>query len=223
MPGASHLSLAALTLAAALTAPQSGGACNLALLLAIDISGSVDDREYQLQVQGTADALSDPEVAQALIQGPVTLAVVQWSAVGMQKVVQPWTRMESLDDVRRFADTARAQERVFGKADTAVADAIRFATRQFDDVPECRFRVLDISGDGVQNAGGPLPEARGQAVAAGIAINAIAIEGLGVTITEFYRRQVITKGGFVVTARGHEEYPLAIRTKLLREISVPLG
>jgi Ca-activated chloride channel homolog len=223
MPGAPSPFLAALSIAAALSGPAPAGACNLALLLAIDISGSVDDREYKLQVQGTADALSDPEIAHALIQGKVAVAVVQWSAVGMQKVVQPWKRMDSRADVAAFAAAARAQDRVFGKADTAVADAIAFAVRQFDEVPDCRFRILDISGDGVQNAGGPLPDARDRAIAAGIGINAIAIEGMGVTISEFYRRAVITKGGFVVTARGHEDYPRAIRAKLLREIAVPLG
>jgi len=68
----------------------SARGCSLALLLAIDISGSVDDGEYRLQVDGTADALSDPDIQAALLSGPVTLAVMQWSAVGMQKIVQPW-------------------------------------------------------------------------------------------------------------------------------------
>ncbi|MFZ1660383.1 MAG: DUF1194 domain-containing protein [Paracoccaceae bacterium] len=201
----------------------SARGCSLALLLAIDISGSVDDGEYRLQVDGTADALEDPDIQSALLSGPVTLSVMQWSAVGMQKIVQPWQRMETMEDIRRFGADARIQERAFGKADTAVSDAISTAVRAFDDVPDCPKRVIDISGDGVQNAGGPLPLARNKAIAAGITINAIAIEGIGLTISEFFRRNVVTKGGFVITARGHTDYPRAIREKILREIVVPLG
>ena len=198
-------------------------ACDVALLLAIDISGSVDDAEYRFQVDGTADALQDPDVINALLQGNAAVAVVQWSAVGMQKLVQPWQRMHSRAAIADFATATRAQERAFGKADTAVADAISFAVRQFDAAPDCRRNVIDISGDGVQNAGSPLPEARTSAIDRGITLNAIAIEGLGVAITEFYRRSVITKDGFVLTARGHLDYPRAIRAKLLREIVVPTG
>lgn len=211
----------ALALSLAQAGPTLG--CDLALLLAIDISGSVDDAEYRLQVDGTADALADPTVADALIQGDVALAVVQWSAVGMQQVVQPWTIVRSRADVEAFAAQARATERAFGKADTAVADAIRFSVRQFANAPDCKRHVIDISGDGQQNAGSPLPEARRAAQDAAITINAVAIEGIGNSITEFYRRSVITDTGFVMTSRGHTDYPAAIRAKLLREVAVPLG
>ena len=207
---------------AALTA-ASASACELALLLAIDISGSVDDAEYRLQVDGTADALRDPEVIEALLHGGVAVAVMQWSAVEMQALVQPWQRMDSRAAIAEFAARARAQERAFGKADTAVADAIAFAVRQFDSAPDCRRRVIDISGDGVQNSGSALPVARTAAINRDITLNAIAIEGIGLAITEFYRRTVITKDGFVLTARGHLDYPRAIRAKLLREIVVPTG
>lgn len=216
------LPVGSLALVIALWATQVSG-CELALLLAIDISGSVDDGEYRLQVDGTADALSDPAVADALVQGNVALAVVQWSAVGMQKVVQPWTRMDSRADVAAFADVARATGRAFGKADTAVADAIAYSVAQFGNAPVCRRHVIDISGDGQQNAGSALPDARQRAIDAGITINAIAIEGLGLSITEFYRYWVITDTGFVMTSRGHSDYPAAIRAKLLREVAVPMG
>lgn len=214
---------AAALLALGLARPFPVLGCELALLLAIDISGSVDDGEYRLQVDGTADALGDPAVADALVQGRVTVAVVQWSAVGMQKVVQPWTPIDNHADLRAFAAQARATERAFGKADTAVADAILFSVGQFADVPDCRRQVIDISGDGQQNAGSPLPQARQAAASAGITINAIAIESIGQSISEFYRNSVITDTGFVMTAQGHGDYPAAIRAKLLREVAVPLG
>ena len=202
---------------------QAEATCTIALLLAIDISGSVDDAEYRLQVDGTADALADPEVIAALLQGHSALAVAQWSSVGMQKLVQPWQQMDSPADVAAFANQARLTERAFGKAQTSVADALQFSIDRFANAPACLHRVIDISGDGVQNEGGSLPVARDRAIAAGITINAIAIESIGLAITEFYRRLVITRDGFVVTAHGHVEYPRAIREKLLRELVVPTG
>ncbi|MCX8509696.1 MAG: DUF1194 domain-containing protein [Rhodobacteraceae bacterium] len=216
-----HAALLAAGLAALV--PLRAAGCDLALLLAIDISGSVDDGEYQLQVEGTAKALEYPEVAAALLNAEVALSVVQWSSVGMQKLVQPWRRMESAAALAAFARAARAQERAFGKADTAVGDALAFSVAQFATVPDCRRRVIDISGDGVQNAGGALAPSRALAIRAGISINAIAIEGMGLTISEFYRRNVITKGGFVVTATGHTDYPRVLRMKILREVARPMG
>ncbi|MFO1174342.1 MAG: DUF1194 domain-containing protein [Paracoccaceae bacterium] len=201
----------------------SSAGCEIALLLADDISGSVDDGEYRLQVDGLADALADPDVVAALLQGRAALAVVQWSATGMQKLVMPWRQMTSAADIAAFADEARIQPRAFGKAQTAVADALAFSVNQFASAPDCRHRVIDISGDGVQNEGGSLSAAREAAIAARIEVNAIAIEGLGLAITEFYRRMVITRNGFVVTAHGHVEYPRAIREKLVRELVVPTG
>jgi len=210
-------------LIAAFAAPAPARECTLALLLAVDISGSVDDGEYRLQVDGAADALADPEIRDALLSGPVALAVMQWSSIGMQKLVQPWTLMESEADLDRFAAAARVQDRAFGKADTAIGDAIVAAVAAFDRAPPCPHRVIDISGDGVQNAGGSLAAAREQAIEAGISINAIAIEGIGLTISEFYRRQVVTRGGFVITARTHNDYPRAIKAKIRREVVVPTG
>jgi Ca-activated chloride channel homolog len=146
---------------------------------------------------------------------------VQWSGTGMQTTVLSWTRIATLADVAALADAARALPRAYDGSDTAVGDAIAFSTATFAAVADCRRRVIDISGDGPQNAGLPLSPSRGAALAAGIEINAIAIEGMGVSITEFYRRYVISKDGFVVTARGHLDYPRAIRAKLLREIERP--
>ncbi len=208
----------------ALTGPAGAETgCKLALLLAIDISGSVDAGEYRQQIEGTALALQDPDIVAALVQGQVALSLMQWSSVGMQKMTLPWRRIDRPAAAAAMAGAVRDQERAFARADTAVADAIAFAVRQFDQVPDCPRRVIDISGDGVQNAGGPLPEARQLADRAGISVNAIAIEGLGLTITEFFRRSVITRGGFVVTAGGHSDYPRAIRLKILRELVRPMG
>lgn len=197
--------------------------CEVALLLSIDVSGSVDAGEYRLQADGLADALADPRIVEALVGGEAALLLMHWSGAGMQREVLPWTRMRDERDVAAFAAAARSAPRAFRGSDTAVGDALAFAVTRFGAVADCRRQVIDISGDGPQNAGGPLPPARAAAEAAGIAVNAIAIESLGLSITEFYRRHVITRGGFVMSARGHLDYADAIRAKILREIGKPVS
>jgi Ca-activated chloride channel homolog len=200
-------------------------ACETALLLSIDVSGSIDGGDYRLQTGGLAAALSDPEVADALVRGQIALAVVQWSGTDEQALVLPWQRMLVPADVTRFADRAAAIPRVFSGSDTAVGEGLRFATAQFAAVPDCKRRVIDVSGDGQENAGFTDAKARGEAIDAGILINAIAIEepGPAFPITNYYRGWVITPGGFVLTARGLQDYAETLRLKLLRELTKPIG
>ena len=200
-------------------------ACDTALVLSIDVSGSIDVGDYRLQAQGLATALSDPEVAEALVRGQVALAVVQWSGAGQQSLTLDWQRMLSPDAVATFADRAAAMPRAFRGSDTAVGEGLSFALAQFDAVPDCRRKVVDISGDGQENAGFTDAQARSAAQAAGVSVNAIAIEepGPAMPITTYYRAWVITRDGFVVTARGLEDYAETLRLKLLRELADPVG
>lgn len=198
-------------------------ACDTALMLMIDVSNSIDPGEYRLQTDGMADAVLDPEVADALIQGETAIAVMQWSGVDRQEVTLPWRQIRSEADVHAFAAETRALPRAFVMSDTAPAEAIRFALDQFDTAPACQRRVIDISGDGPPNAGSDTATASRLAERRGVTINAIAIESLGLAITNFYTRQVITRDGFVMTARGHLEYPQALRDKILREVSRIFG
>lgn len=213
------------TLALTLCLTQPALACDTALLLAIDVSGSIDRGEYALQIGGLYDALRDPEVADVLLQGQVALAVVQWSGLGRQALVLPWQRMLSPQALTRFADRARALPRAFQGSDTAVGEALGFSIEQFNDVPDCKRHVIDISGDGPENAGNTVAAARRAAIARTIDINAIAIEDMGASapISNFYKNWVITPKGFVMTARGVDDYPRALRAKLLRELIKPIG
>lgn len=196
-------------------------ACETALLLAVDVSGSIDPHEYALQTNGLADAIQSPDIAAALVHGQVALALVHWSGVGRQKLSLPWQRMTTPAEVTAFAGALRSIPRPREYSDTAIAEAILFSIRQFAAVPDCRQSVIDMSGDGVENATNGLPDARAKAAAAGITINAIAIEADGrwANLSEYFRKRVITPGGFVVTARGVADYPRAIREKLLRELT----
>ena len=200
-------------------------ACEVALLLSIDISGSIDAGEYAIQTEGLALALSDDAIIEALVAGQMALAVVHWSGIGRQALVLPWQRVQSASDVARFAATAAAQPRTFSASDTAVGQAIDFSAAQFTAVADCTRKVIDISGDGPENSGFTDAAARARTHALGIEINAIAIEDAGRTdpVTRYYQKWVITKGGFVITARGLEDYPRAMREKLLREVSKLIG
>ncbi|WP_128513716.1 DUF1194 domain-containing protein [Tabrizicola thermarum] len=215
-------------LRAALLACLSTGpalSCETALMLSIDVSGSIDAGEYQLQTGGLAAALADPEIADALVRGQVALAVVQWSGTEEQALVLPWQRMLAPDDVTRFAARAAVVPRAFRGSDTAVGQGLRFATARFAAVPDCRRKVIDISGDGQENAGFTDAAARGEAMAAGLTINAIAIEepGQAFPISAYYRKRIVTPDGFVVSVRGLQDYPETLRRKLLRELTKTLG
>lgn len=209
---------------ACLTASPAVG-CETALLLSIDVSGSIDSGDYRLQTEGLAVALSDPEVMEALVRGQMALAVVQWSGIDQQALVLTWARMLAPEDVSGFAAKAASMQRVFYGSDTAVGQGLRFATAQFASVPDCRRKVIDISGDGQENAGFTDAHARAEAIDAGLILNAIAIEepGPAIPITTYYRNWIITPGGFVVTARGLQDYAETLRLKLLRELTKPIG
>jgi len=200
-------------------------ACETALILMIDVSNSIDPGEYRLQVDGMADALLDAEVTEALVQGQVALAVMQWSGPDQQEISLAWAQMRAPLDVARFAAAARAMPRAFYLSDTAPAEALEAALAYFAEAPSCLRRVIDVSGDGTPNAGGdvrPLPR---RAERMGVTINGIAIEaeGRSLAISGFYERVLTTRDGFTLTARGYDDYPRAIRAKILREISRVLG
>lgn len=198
-------------------------ACRTALVLAMDVSNSVDPAEYRLQADGLAAALRDPVIAEILVRDQVALSVVHWSGVDSQRVVLPWTQIFAPALVDAFANAVDRTPRAFVLSDTAPAEALDFAVEHLSRAPDCERRIIDMSGDGTPNAGGEIGRARRRAERAGVTVNGLAIEGIGVAITNFYARSVITGDGFVVTARGHRDYARAIRIKILREISRAIG
>jgi Ca-activated chloride channel family protein len=203
--------------------PNLSMACDTALILTIDVSNSVDPGEYRLQVDGLAAALRDPEIAEAMVRQNAAIAVVQWSGKDRQELTLPWTRIRTSLDAALLADTSQLMPRAFVLSDTAPAEAIRFALPLFSQVPDCKNKVIDISGDGTPNSGSSTRDARNMAEQMGVTINGIAIESMGLAISNFYKGAVVTRNGFVITARTHREYPDAIRRKILRELSMVLG
>jgi Ca-activated chloride channel family protein len=214
-------------LAALLPAPALAGAaegtCDTALVLAIDVSNSVDGAEYRLQIDGLADALRDPELARVMVEGRVAVTVMQWSDEERQQVSISWEVIGSSSQAMLLSARVRALPRVFEMAGTAPAEAVWTALALLEEAPPCGRQVIDVSGDGPRNSGGSVPEARDAAHAAGVTINGIAIETQGREVSTFYMNHLVTPGGFVLRARGHSDYPRSIREKLLRELGSPVG
>lgn len=212
----------ALYLAVSLTPTISVG-CDTALILTIDVSNSIDPSEYKLQTDGLVAALRNPEIVDAMVRQEAAIAVVQWSGKDRQQVTVPWTRVRTSLDAARLADQAQLMPRAFVLSDTAPAEAILFSLELFDQVHDCKNKVIDVSGDGTPNSGSETRNARNAAERAGVTINGIAIESMGLAITNFYKGAIITRNGFVITARTHREYPDAIRRKIIRELSQVIG
>ena len=205
-------------LAAMLPAGHARG-CDLALVLAVDVSGSVDPQEYRLQMDGLAAALSDPLISEALVQAEAQLALVQWSGKSRQALSLPWTGITDFAALSAFAQRVGTAERRWRNYSTSIGEVLRFVLPLFDQVPACRRRVIDLSGDGPSNEGAA-PEAVKPALAtAGVTVNAIAIEASEDGLAAYFFDHVIHgPGAFVVSARSFADYPDQIRKKLLREV-----
>ena len=199
-------------------------ACDLALILAVDVSGSVDEEEYAIQRDGLARALADSVVREALVNASARVAVVQWSGASRQAVTVPWTALEDHDAAHGFAAAVAADPREWWQYSTAIGEVIALSLEMFAEVPECRRRVIDISGDGISNEGRPPAEFRATLTAAGVTINAVVIETEDRDLTGYFWENVIHgPGAFVVTADGFEQYAARIREKLIREVADQIG
>ncbi len=208
----------ALLIALAAWLPAPVLACQTALLLAIDVSNSIDAGEYRLQTDGLAAALRDPDIVEEMVQGQVRLSVVQWSGIGQTRVSLPWTDMHEPADVAAFAHAAERLPRAFIGSNTAVGGIIDFGVAHVVGQP-CHRWVIDISGDGQDNAGTRPLLRRRAAEAAGVQINGLAIEAGGRAVTSYFMRYVRTRDGFVMTADGYTDYPRALKAKIRREIA----
>ena len=199
-------------------------ACDVALMLAVDVSGSVAPEEYRIQMDGLADALEDRTIAGALVGSRAQVALMQWTGTGRQRVVTTWTQMESREDVARFAAQVRTEPRIWRNFSTAIGEALSLSIDYFALVPECRRRIIDISGDGVWNHG-PRPSlAWATEISEDVTINGLVILGATPNPLPHYEAEVIGGyGAFVEVAEDFNDYPRAILRKLLRELSPSLS
>ena len=198
--------------------------CDLALVLAVDVSGSVDQDEYRVQMDGLAFALRDSIVADALVDQKAAVTLIQWSGSSRQEQTVPWTQITALDDVDALARAIADDPRLWRNYSTAIGEALSLSIESFDTSPFCRRKVIDVSGDGLSNEGVEPHTLRPALRARGIVVNALAIETDDADLTAyFYENLIEGDGAFVITANGFEDYPEQIRRKLQRETTKQLS
>jgi hypothetical protein len=200
---------------------------DLELVLAVDVSGSVDEREYSLQMIGIAEALRLAEVGELIAShdSGVALTLVHWSGGHINRQVVPWRLLRDRGDALSFAAEVDKAHRSNWANQTALGHAIQYCVRLIDsNIFAGRLRRIDLSGDGRNNSGIAPAVARDAALARHITVNGLPIldgdPGLGDYFTAF------VAGGedaFVITAESYQDFAKAFRTKLLRELSPKLA
>ena len=219
------------TLLAPTLARAEGDPVDVLLVLAVDVSRSVDEDEARLQREGYRNAVADPVVVEAIrggMMGAIGLAYVEWAGAEYQRLVLPWTRIAGAGDAQAWSERLAEAPRA-SLSWTSISGALDFSLKVLNDAPlEATRRVIDVSGDGVNNSGGPVDLARDRVVAEGITINGLPIVNdrptFGrmppVPLDDYYRENVIGgPGAFVVVAEDFQSFGNAVKRKLIREIA----
>jgi hypothetical protein len=209
---------------------------DLLLVLAADVSGSMDESKFDLQRSGYAAAFSNSRVIEAIRGGPsgrIAVAFVEWSGILQQKIVLDWTVISNDETARQFGDHILEAPRAFDRNGTSISAGIDFAMAQLDRAPyDTRRRVIDVSGDGDNNSGRDVTAARDEAIAKGVTINGLVIltetptdwksahtNPLG-GLANYYRNNVIGgPGAFVMVAENSNSFRDVLVKKLIAEIA----
>jgi hypothetical protein len=219
---------AAIVLVAILVAPAGAveAQADVALVLAVDVSGSVNEARFTLQREGIVAALDSAAFAAIVAggsRGTIEIAVVEWAEE--QAVILPWTVVRGREDLAAVARRLREADRAWVHTKTDPGGGIAGAAALFGGAPLLADRkVIDVSGDGQQNAGEvPTSVARDIAIAQEIAINGLAItSGEEPHVDEWYRANVVGGvGSFVVVADGFEAFAEAFQRKVMLEVAGP--
>lgn len=199
-------------------------ACRLALLLAIDVSASVDTREFDLQRGGLAAALIAPEVEAAFLSSPdpVALSAYEWSGQWNQQVLLDWTMIENASDLALAAGRIVDARRSANGFPTSIGYALGYGSQMLSAAPHCLRQTIDLSGDGKNNHGFGPRLALEHFPMDDVTINALAIGGATALddLVAYFRSEVIQgPGAFVEVATDHVDFERAMRRKLQREVS----
>jgi hypothetical protein len=208
---------------------------SVALVLAVDVSTSINDERFQLQRRGYADAFLHPAVISAIQQssrGRIAVTLVEWAGADSQRVVVPWMEIADAEGGQIFAERLLSAPRPFDGW-TSISAAIDFSVQLLESSPYRSARmVIDVSGDGINNSGAPAAPARDAALAREIAINGLVITAdassaqaasRGVyepNLEGFYRDNVIGgTGAFVIAIDDFDSFAYAIVGKIVREVA----
>jgi hypothetical protein len=231
------IQLALLVLELLWPAPRARAAepVDLLLVLAADVSRSVDQAKFQLQREGYAAAIADRRVLEAISSGRhrrIAICYVEWSGVSAQKVVIDWSIISDADTARRFGDQLLELPRSFAER-TSISGGIDFAMTLFANAPyQAVRRTIDVSGDGTNNSGRDVTLARDDALAKGVTINGLVIlsdrpmawnpehTNPPGGLANYFRNNVIGgPGAFVIVAEDFNSFGQAIIKKLIAEIA----
>ena len=204
---------------------------DLELILAVDVSRSIDEVEAELQRRGYIDALTNDRVIDAILSGEhrrIAICYTEWAGTHYQTVVIDWTVLDSPAAARRFAEKLTEAPRA-SQSWTAVGAALAHAGQRFESPGfAAKRRVIDVSGDGRTNDGPPAEIVRDKLVAQGIVINGLPVmmnrTNFGrppdLLLDKYYEESVIGgPGSFMIVADNFDHFGRAVRTKLVREIS----
>lgn len=213
-----------------LLASGAGAAeCRLALVLALDVSSSVDDAEDRLQRGGLVSALTAPEVSAAFFatDQPVALAVFEWSGRYNQEILLDWTLIEGPAELIGAAEAIAASKRSHNDFPTAMGYALGYGAGLLQRAPQCLYKTLDMAGDGQNNEGFGPAAAYAEFPFEGVTVNGLVVNGADYEaetgLIAFYKSQVLHgPGAFIEIAQGFEDYERAMRRKLERELTPPV-
>jgi Protein of unknown function (DUF1194) len=196
---------------------------DLALILAVDCSSSVDVGDFRLQMDGIASALRNPQTAEAIAagdEGRIALSLVQWSSQKGQFVSVKWHILATPADLEAVARIVESTERRWLPGGTGLAAAVEYCTALLGNFPlPAKRHVIDVSGDGEDNEGGDAARARDVAVALGFVINGLPILNGSHYVEAYYRRRVVGgPGSFVFPTLNMQTFRDTMAQKLQREI-----
>lgn len=222
---------AALALPAATPARAQPQSVDLLLVLAIDISRSISESDARLQREGYRTAITSPEITTAIGRGPlgaIAVAYIEWAAFDRQTLLIPWTRIATPADAAAWA-AALAEKPWNSISWTSLSGALRASGEALAAAPfEGTRKVIDVSGDGVNNNGPPAEGFRDRLVAEGVTINGLPIinerprygMASGADLVPYYTHSVVGgPGHFVIVAESFDSFAAAVRRKLLQEIA----
>lgn len=205
---------------------------DMELFLAVDVSRSMTSDELDIQRLGYAEALTSPDVLRAIqggLLGRIAITYVEWAGQSAHRVIIPWQLLETAEQAQTIAETIVTTQAP-GMRRTSISGVLRYAMEDFDDNGFTGLRrIIDVSGDGPNNQGRPVTQARDTAVARGITINGLPLmttdmlsEFWGIPDLDiYYARCVIGgPGAFVLPVMGWDEFAAAVKRKLILEISM---
>jgi hypothetical protein len=218
----SKIALVALALLA-MAVPLHAEEVDIALVLAVDVSGSVDTERFNIQRDGYAAAFTNPQVLEAIAtgsHGAIAVTFVEWSGPGHEEQTVGWTVIRDAGSSASFGNAIKSAGRAFSDW-TSISAALDFSTGLLRRSGLAADRmVIDVSGDGPNNSGRPIEAARDEAIAAGVTINGLPITETQPNLDEYYRNSVVGgDGAFTIVVADFDSFAKGVLSKLVREIA----